>query len=196
MNYKNQKGFTLIEVIVVAGIIAILAGILVPMIFNQIDESKKTRAAADCKSISTAILAFRKDVGRWPNMKTATSNFTFLYGPGYVPATHDSQLTTGTGYDVAEASTLKDHLTANDPGYLATMWKGPYMSDIQADPWGNPYVVDASGFFMIDPVTSNPVDDPTTPVWVLSAGPNGIFETNRGSNALDTTKDDIGIRIK
>ena len=61
---RGNRGFTLIEVIVVAAIIAILAGILVPMIFNQIDEAKKTRAQADCKTISTAILMFRKDTAK------------------------------------------------------------------------------------------------------------------------------------
>ncbi|MBL0226806.1 MAG: hypothetical protein IPQ16_14920 [Geobacteraceae bacterium] len=51
----------MIEVIVVAAIIAILAGILAPMIFNQIDEAKKTRALADCKTISNAVMLFRKE---------------------------------------------------------------------------------------------------------------------------------------
>lgn len=182
---RNKRGFTLIEVIVVAGIIAVLAGILVPMIFSQIDESKKTRATADCKSISTAFMSFRKDVGRWPNMQSATTNFTFLYGPGYTAGgAFDTQLT-GLGYNIASADTLNNHLKANDPGYNGTLWKGPYLNDIQADPWGNPYVIDAVG-----------LDDTTTAVWVISAGPNGTFETSRGTTSLDATKDDIAIRIK
>ena len=85
---KGQRGFTLIEVIVVASIIAILAGILVPMIFNQIDEAKIARAQADCKSISTAILLFRKDLGKWPNAfpDDCSQSYLTLQGSGVAPA--------------------------------------------------------------------------------------------------------------
>ena len=68
---RNEKGCTLIEVIVVAGIIAILAGILVPLILKEIDESRITRATADIKSISSAILILKKDTAQWPVMDQA-----------------------------------------------------------------------------------------------------------------------------
>ncbi len=185
MKLNDKRGFTLIEVIVVAGIIAILAGILVPMIFNQIDESKRTRATADCKSISTAVLTFKKDVGRWPNLQSGTNNFSFLYGPGYAPGgAFDAQLS-AQNYTLAPSDSLNNHLNSNDPPYTAALWKGPYMTGMGLDPWGNPYVIDATG-----------LNDNTTPVWVISAGPNGIFETLRGTQELDANKDDIGIRIK
>src|SRR3990172_4016230 len=83
MKVRNEKGFTLIEVIVVAGIIAILAGILVPMIFKEIDESRITRASADTKSISTALIVFRKDTGAWPVMDgSCNPSVTLLTGAG------------------------------------------------------------------------------------------------------------------
>ena len=68
MRLRRNEGFTLIEVIVVAGIIAILAGILVPLILKEIDESRITRATADTRSISTAMIVFKKDTAQWPAM--------------------------------------------------------------------------------------------------------------------------------
>ena len=40
---KNNKGFTLVEIIVVLVILAILAAIAVPAVLGYVDESKKTR---------------------------------------------------------------------------------------------------------------------------------------------------------
>jgi len=39
--HKNNKGFTLVELIVVLVILAILAAILVPMLLGYIDEAKE-----------------------------------------------------------------------------------------------------------------------------------------------------------
>lgn len=39
---KNNKGFTLVEIIVVLVILAILAAIAVPAVLGYVDESKKT----------------------------------------------------------------------------------------------------------------------------------------------------------
>ena len=64
----NRKGFTLIEVIVVAAIIAILAGILVPMIFNQIDEAKKTKAVGEVKTLQQTVATIRTNTLRWPTV--------------------------------------------------------------------------------------------------------------------------------
>ena len=39
---KNNKGFTLVEIIVVLVILAILAAIAVPAVLGYVDEAKKT----------------------------------------------------------------------------------------------------------------------------------------------------------
>ncbi len=48
INKNNQKGFTLIEVIVAIAVVAILAGVITPSIIKHLDDSKRARAQNDC----------------------------------------------------------------------------------------------------------------------------------------------------
>lgn len=177
MQVKKQSGFTLIEVIVVAGIIAVLAGILVPLIFKEIDESKTARAAADIRSISSALIVFKKDTGSWPVKDGAcAAGLTLLNGDGVMPNGLAAQ-----GWDTASSLNYSEPLSTNAAACY-TNWKGTYMALVNADPWLNAYFTNADGF----PATG--------PVWILSAGPDGVVDTN----VLATTvaNDDIGLRLR
>lgn len=175
MHLKGEKGFTLVEVIVVAAIIAILAGILVPMIFSQIDEAKLSRAKGDLRSLTSGIYAFRKDVGQWP----ACAGATLLYGSGTLNQAKLTELT----YDLTGLQLFTDHLMGDGNGCYGDMWKGPYFGSVEADPWGNSYFVNAQGFGVANQA-----------VLVLSAGPDGVIQT--GSADAAPAGDDIGIRVK
>lgn len=178
---NKQAGFTLVEVIVIVAILAILAGILVPMIFSQIDEARITRAEADCKSISSALLVSRKDLGFWPNLYGASCApaMTLMYSAGTQPAGLAAM-----GFDATTMARFRDVLMRDDEEcYDSAMYKGPYLPGVEADPWGNQYVLSASNFNVAAGV-----------VYVLSAGPNGTLETPLNSIALGG--DDIGLRIK
>ena len=177
MKRNNSKGFTLIEVIVVAGIIAILASILIPLVLKEIDESRITKAQADVRSILTSIVVFKKDTAQWPNMDNGCAqSVTLLQGDGKVPNL------TGMGYDTSVSSSMNDHLPA-DANSCYNNWKGPYIARVTADPWGNSYIINADGFLIAN-----------QPVWILSAGPNGQVETPTFSQTL--LGDDIGLRLK
>jgi general secretion pathway protein G len=178
---RNNAGFTLIEVIVIVAILAILAGILAPMIFSQIDEAKLARAEADAKSISSALLTFRKDLGVWPNLSGAgcAENTTLLKGQGNLP-----QDLAAMAYDSSGQILMSDVLSVdNEECYNVALYKGPYMGTVTADPWGNAYII-AANQFSID----------GSPAFVLSAGPNGTVETP--VFAVSTLGDDIGVRVK
>jgi len=176
---KAEAGFTLIEVIVIVAILAILAGILAPMIFSQIDEAKITRATADAKSINSAILVFRKDNGQWPNKDSECNPLvTLLAGAGNIPAN-----LAAFGFDASNKQPFADFLEVDDTGCWNNTWKGPYLNNVTTDPWGNAYFLNANNFEVSGDA-----------VWVYSAGPNGLVESFAG--AMGTGGDDIGIRVK
>ncbi len=62
-----QRGFTLIEVMVVVVIIGLLAAIVVPNLIGNIDRAAVTRAKGDIRSIETALNLFRLDNFRYPS---------------------------------------------------------------------------------------------------------------------------------
>ncbi len=64
---KNQKGFTLIEILVVVFIIGLLATIILPKIMGRQEEAQRTKAMADIKNIQTALDLFKLDNGFYPS---------------------------------------------------------------------------------------------------------------------------------
>lgn len=54
MKKTNNKGFSLVELIIVIAIMAILAGAIAPALIRYIDRSRKSNDINACKSIKTA----------------------------------------------------------------------------------------------------------------------------------------------
>jgi general secretion pathway protein G len=66
--YKSmQRGFTLIEIMVVVVIIGLLAGIIVPSVMDSLDEANTKKARADFKSLQTALKLYRIDNFTYPS---------------------------------------------------------------------------------------------------------------------------------
>lgn len=63
---STRPAFTLIEVLVVVVIIAILASLVAPNLFRQVDTAKSVAAQAQISTLGAALDAYRLDNGRYP----------------------------------------------------------------------------------------------------------------------------------
>lgn len=63
---QYQRGFTLIEVMVVVVILAILASIIVPRILSRPEQARITAAKQDILSIQNAMALYKLDNGFYP----------------------------------------------------------------------------------------------------------------------------------
>lgn len=61
-----QRGFTLIEIMVVMVIIAILGALIGPQILGRVDEARITKAQADIRTLSTSLDLYRMDNFKYP----------------------------------------------------------------------------------------------------------------------------------
>jgi prepilin-type N-terminal cleavage/methylation domain-containing protein len=208
-----NRGFTLIETVVVLAIIATLVAILTPYVTAYVEQARIARALADVKTIGEAIARFEKDVGRYPmftNAAAGTSdgmaNVIRLYGPGTVlsdTSGNTSQwIASGSaGTDCVATSppcttdTFDNQLVINAPNYPTSTsaakpfkWKGPYIT-VTEDPWGHQYLVN-----IVEAKSSS-----NKACFMLSAGPDGIIQTpylNDAKSNFAALGDDIIYRIK
>lgn len=67
-NIKNhtQTGFTLLELLVVLGIIAMLAGIVGPQVMKHMGESKTKAAKVQIEELSATLDMYKLDLGSYP----------------------------------------------------------------------------------------------------------------------------------
>jgi general secretion pathway protein G len=89
--WKQAKGFTLIELIVVIVILGLLAGLVVPRLFRHVGQAKIATAKAQISAFQTALGAYRLDTGKFPTteegleaLRTAPSGVRNWNGP-YLP---------------------------------------------------------------------------------------------------------------
>ncbi len=62
----NQKGFTLIELMVVIVILSVLAVYMAPRLIGRDDQARQQRARIDIEALETALKLYRLDTGTYP----------------------------------------------------------------------------------------------------------------------------------
>lgn len=187
---RQQRGFTLLEITIVVAVMAILGLILAPAIVSFLNQSRLARAENDVRTIADAVVEFVKDNGFHPQWADGQrgERIQLLVSPGALGEAQpgaESWLNTQPG----SIDLISNQLVNNRPSFGATGyplkqalsgtgWNGPYLaSHLLEDPWGNRYVINVEHLSnSIDSMESDGVQEKRA-VWVLSAGPDGIFDT-------------------
>lgn len=66
-NESRQRGFTLIEILVVITVIAILASLVTPMVFRNVSDAKTSATRAQVEILGLALDAYRLDNDYYPS---------------------------------------------------------------------------------------------------------------------------------
>ena len=81
-----EKGFTLIELMVVIVILGILAGLIVPRLMGRPEEAKQVKAQLQIESLETALKLYKLDNGAYPTTEQGLEALVESSGSGTTPA--------------------------------------------------------------------------------------------------------------
>jgi prepilin-type N-terminal cleavage/methylation domain-containing protein len=192
---QRQKGFTLVEAAIAIGVVAILSGIIIPLVIKNTRDARMARARNDLQVIAGAIASQLKDTGTRPRAGGGPGGATgagnaFWFSGGQIPAVTGAALGAGDALPGAVGAQTFENLFCSRttdalanvlfgfnvalwPGGVGSMefgYKGPYLAADAAnrsDPWGSTYMI--VGYNEDNQRNSGPI-------WVVCAGPSRAIE--------------------
>jgi prepilin-type N-terminal cleavage/methylation domain-containing protein len=208
---QNAAGFTLVEITLVLAVLAILALVLTPAVMNFINDARLTRAQADVRTLSNAVLEFNRTTGFYPKTSDSVSGgagiavVDMLVSGGNLPLAEVEAVGDAAQWSSGTYDHYENHLLNNVPNYRmrttpGTMgWSGPYMQSaaVDADPWGNRYMINV--IYLDSNVGSQTkLGELKNTVLAISAGPDGLMSTpfTQPVSQSAVQGDDIASRIQ
>ena len=91
----DQRGFTLIEMVIVLSVLAILAGVVSVLGMKYIGESKKAKYLEELRTVKTAVIQYYRDNGAYPTANTQ-ADFQAKINP-YLEGPMDDRWRVGCG---------------------------------------------------------------------------------------------------
>jgi general secretion pathway protein G len=85
---NNNRGFTLIEIMVVIVILALLAALVAPKLMGRADDAKITDTRVQIKNIETALKLYKLDNGNYPSTEQGLGALVAKPTVGVIPKSY------------------------------------------------------------------------------------------------------------
>lgn len=127
--FKNKKGFTLVELVVVIAILGILAGIAIPRFMDATASARGAKIVADMRTIESAESMNYARNGAYAGLAALVTNGFLATAP--VPPTGDAKIPE-TNKEVKGATAYTVNTTTGEVSITATTGGGTLSSLIKS----------------------------------------------------------------